>query len=138
MDGRLIDDYRVWRRDQASNAVDTLSRKTIRDEMYLLQSFLRYLESIEVVQSGLADTVVVPDLRNGDGVRDVEADPDHVSGILTYLETYRYASRDHVVWLLHCRTGRRPGAIQSLDIQDVHLGGSPTWRSATVRSGESG
>ncbi|EMA39167.1 tyrosine-type recombinase/integrase [Halobiforma nitratireducens] len=124
-DGRLVDDYRVWRRDHASDAVDTLGAKTMRDEMYLFRSFLRYLESIEAVRPGLADRVVVPELGDRDGVRDVEIAPEQVAAILEYLNTHRYADREHVVWLLHCRTGRRPGAIQSLDVPDVHLEAEP-------------
>jgi integrase len=125
VDGRLVDDYRVWRRDEAPDAVESLNVKTMRDEMYLFQAFLRYLESIEAVQPDLGENVVIPELGEGDGVRDVELEPKRVAEILEYLGKYRYASRDHVVWLLHCRTGRRPGAIHSLDVGDVHLGDDP-------------
>ncbi|NUB91081.1 site-specific integrase [Haloterrigena sp. SYSU A121-1] len=125
LDGRLVDDYRVWRRDDATDVVESLSAKTMQDEMNLFRAFLRYLESIEAVKPGMAENVIVPELGEGDGVRDVELAPERVAAILEYLRTYRYASRDHVVWLLHCRTGRRPGAIHSLDADDVYLGDDP-------------
>ncbi|AGB36911.1 tyrosine-type recombinase/integrase [Natronococcus occultus] len=125
IDGRFVDEYRVWRRDEATDAVESLGVKTMRDEMYLLQSFLRYLEAINAVRPGVTETVLIPDLGPDTGVRDIELAPEQVTEILDYLGTYRYASREHVVWLLHCRTGRRPGAIHSLDVADVHLGDAP-------------
>ncbi|MDG5760153.1 phage integrase SAM-like domain-containing protein [Natronococcus sp. A-GB1] len=125
LDGRLVDTYRVWRRDEATDTIASLSPKTMRDEMYLFRAFLRYLERIEAVRPGLADTVVIPRLGETDGVRSTELAPERVATIITYLETYRYASRDHVIWLLHCRTGRRPGAIHSLDVTDVHCDEAP-------------
>lgn len=124
LDGRLVDAYRTWRRDESAPG-RTLGSATMRDDMYLFRAFLRYCESIEAVRPGLAEHVVIPPLREGDGVRDVELGPDRVAAILAYLEKFAYASRDHVVWLLHCRTGRRPGAIHSLDVGDVHGGDDP-------------
>ncbi|WP_226005937.1 tyrosine-type recombinase/integrase [Natrinema salinisoli] len=124
LDGRFVDDYRVWRRDDAT-AGDALSAKTMRDEMLLFRAFLWYLESIEAVRPGLGENVLIPELGTDDGVRDVELEPDRVAEILDYLETYQYASCEHVVWLLHCRTGRRSGAIHSLDVTDVHIGEDP-------------
>ena len=36
--GRLVDDYRVWRRDEATERVESLGVKTMRDEMYLFKA----------------------------------------------------------------------------------------------------
>lgn len=120
LDGRTIDDYRVWRREESTEKVDSLGSKTMRDEMYLFRAFLSYLESIEGVYSGLSDKVTIPELSDREGVRDVELPPERVQQILDYLETYKYGHREHVVWLLHCRTGRRPGDIHSLDVDDFN------------------
>lgn len=121
LDGRDVDGFRLWRREDSSDQVDRLSPKTMRDEMYLLQNFLLYLESIEAVQPGLGMKVEIPEVPDGEGVRDSEIPPERAAEILDYLDRYEYASREHVVWLLHCHTGRRPGGIHALDLQDVHL-----------------
>lgn len=121
LDGRDVDGYRLWRRENSSDQVDSLSPKTMRDEMYLFQNFLLYLESIEAVKPGLSAKVQIPELHEGDGVRDAELDHNRVAEILRYLRRYEYATRVHVVWLLHCHTGRRSGGIHGLDLQDVHL-----------------
>jgi integrase len=79
-----------------------------------------YLESIEAVEDKLSNKVAVPEVSADDEVRDIELEPERANRILDYLEKYHYASREHVVWLLHCETGRRPGGIHSLDLDDYH------------------
>lgn len=134
--GRDIDGYRMWRREESSDKVDTLSNKTMQDEMYLFRKFLKYLESIEAVKPDLSQKVDIPELSNGDGVRDLELPPERARNILEHLRRYEYASREHVVWLLHCHTGRRPGGLYSLDLQDVNLQTSDPYFEFQHREGE--
>lgn len=122
IDGRSIDDFRIWRREESSDEVDALAPKTMSDDMYLFKSFLNYLESIEAIRPGLSEFVEIPTLEHGDGVRDIELPPERVQTILDHLKKFKYGHREHVVWLLHCQTGRRPGAIHSLDVDDLHTG----------------
>lgn len=121
LDGRILDDYIYWLRNESSDEVKELAPKTMRDELYLLRDCISYLEEIEAVEPGLSDTISIPDLNSNEGVRDVELDAERVSEILEYLRKYRYASIDHVIFLLLARTGRRTGCIHSLDLKDVHL-----------------
>lgn len=120
LNGRQVDSYRMWRRDESTDAVDSLGRKTLRDDMYLFRSFLKYMESIEAVKSGLSESVEIPELESGDGVRNLELPRERAVEILEYLRKYEYASQEHVVWLIHCHTGRRPGGLHSLDLEDFH------------------
>lgn len=117
---RHVDEYKLWRKYESSDQVDQLAQKTMRDEMFLFRAFLRYLKSIIAVKSGLADAVQIPPLEDDDGVRDYDLETETVEEILEYLEKYAYASTEHVVWILCCRTGRRPGGLYSLDTDDVH------------------
>ncbi|SNR43126.1 tyrosine-type recombinase/integrase [Halorubrum vacuolatum] len=121
LDGRLINDIATWRRYESCERVSELSNKTMRDEMYRLRSWLSYLEDIEAVKPGLSDSVPVPELSAGDGVRDVDLDPERVRLTLSYLEKYEYATLAHVVWVLGVRTGRRTGCLVALDVDDAHL-----------------
>jgi integrase len=118
---RHVDEYKLWRKSESSDYVDELAPKTMQDEMFLFRAFLIYLESIVAVKSGLADAVQIPSLDDGDGVRDYDLENETVEEILEYLEKYAYASKAHVVWILCCRTGRRPGGLYSLDVDDVYL-----------------
>lgn len=130
---RRIDDYRLWRKYESCDSTDELAPKTMRDEMFLLRDYLRYLESIDAVKSGLADAVQIPSLDDGDGVRDYDLENETVEEILEYLEKYAYASTEHVVWILCCRTGRRPGGLYSLDVDDVYLDGEEPYISFNHR-----
>lgn len=118
--GREVDGFYTWRREHSTDQTRSLGQKTMRDDMYLFRSFLAYLENIEAVQSGLHEKVEIPQLARDDGVRDVELPAERASRILDYLRRYEYASREHVVWVLQCRTGRRLGGIHSLDREDFH------------------
>lgn len=40
-DGRVLHDFKIWRRDEAHDGEGSLSNKTMRDEMYLFRKFLR-------------------------------------------------------------------------------------------------
>lgn len=120
LSGREVDGFRTWRRENSTNDAESLGRKTMRDDMYVFRSFLRYLENIEAVPADLSTKVEIPELQGNDGVRNVELPPERVSQILEYLRQYKYASREHVVWVLQCRTGRRLGGLHSLDREDFH------------------
>lgn len=120
LDGRTLDDYEIWLRNESSDVVDELSPKTMCDELYLLRECISYLEDIEAVKPDLSKSISIPDLSDGDGVRDVDLDPERLQDILDHLEKFHYATLDHVVFLLLARTGRRTGGIHSLDVDHVH------------------
>lgn len=121
LDGRTIDAYRRWRKTESADQSDPLAAKTMRDEMYLLQDFVNFLEDIEAAPRGLKHKIDIPTLKDGEGVRNIEFDADRLETILEYLEKYEYATLEHVVWVFYSHTGRRPGALHSLDIVDLHL-----------------
>ncbi|AGB31705.1 integrase protein [Natrinema pellirubrum DSM 15624] len=120
-DGRVIHDFKIWRRDKAHDGEGSLSNKTMRDEMYLFRKFLRFLESIDAVTPRLYAKIEIPTLDPGEGERDIEFASDELNSILTHLEKYEYATREHAVWVLFAATGRRPSGLRALDLKDVHL-----------------
>jgi len=123
LDGRLIDDIVHWRRYESSDQVDELCTKTMRDEMYRLRDWIRYLEKIDAVKAGVSESVPIPELSDGDGVRDTDLDPSRAESILQYLEKYEYATLTHAIWVIAIRTGRRTGCMRALDCDDAHLEG---------------
>lgn len=120
-DGRVLHDFKIWRRDEAHDGEGSLSNKTMRDEMYLFRKFLRFLGSIDAVTPRLYTKIEIPTLDPGEGERDIEFDSDELNAILTHLEKYEYATREHAVWVLFAATGRRPSGVRALDCKDVHL-----------------
>jgi len=122
--GREIVGYSEWRKHESSDKVDKLSKKTMRDELYLLADFLRFVEKIDGVKQGTAEKVDPPTLETGEGVRDVELEIDYIKDVTHYLSKYHYGSREHVVIKIIEETGRRLGCIHSLDLSDAHLSGS--------------
>ena len=120
-DGRTLNEYRRWRRTESADQSDPLAPKTMRDELYLLQDLLSFLEDIEAVQDGLSGKVDIPKLDADEGVRNINLDSERVETILEYLNKYHYASRVHVTWLFFAQVGRRPGGLYALDIEDIHL-----------------
>lgn len=121
LDGRTIDAYRRWRRHESSDDVSQLSSKTLRDVMYLIRNFVRYLESIDAARSGLTDGIQIPDLNKDDGVRETDLAAERVTEIREHLRQFEYASLEHVVWELFAETGRRSGGLLALDVGDVRL-----------------
>jgi len=119
--GRQIVDYSNWRKNKSSDKVDSLAKKTMRDELYLLANFLKFVEKIEGVKKGTAEKVDPPTLKSGEGVRNVELEIEYLGHITSYLAKYHYSSREHVVIKIFEETGRRLGGVHSLDLCDAHL-----------------
>jgi integrase len=94
------------------------------------------LEEIEAVPGGLSDKIRIPELKRGDGVRNIKIDSGRVDEILGHLERYEYASRTHVVWVFHVHTGRRPGALYALDLDDLNLDREDPYLELCHRPGE--
>lgn len=111
--GRKLHDYRLWRRNDGNLA--PASEKT---QMDTVRVFVKWLESVDAVDSDLHTKVRSPTLRDGENIRNVMLDSDHAKEVLEYLEKYEYASRPHVVLTLMWHTMMRVGAVHALDVED--------------------
>lgn len=98
------------------NRADDLAQSSLQTQMSALRTFISFCESIDAVEPGLSEKVLVPP-RPGN-TRDEKLSPERVDTILTYLEKYHYASRNHALFLTLWHTGMRMGAVQSLDVGD--------------------
>lgn len=113
LDGKNLHEYRLWRRDDGD-----LNSVSLHTQLSTLRVFLKFCESIEVVEDGLYDKLVIPSLTDGEDQRDTILPPDQAENTLNYLRKYEYASADHVMMVLLWRTGMRIGALRSLDVSD--------------------
>lgn len=134
--GRVLHDFKIWRRDEAHDKDGSLSNKTMRDEMYLLRKFLRFLESIDAVTPDLHKKIEIPSLDPGDGKRDIDFPAKRIEAILDHLKKYEYATREHAVWILFAATGRRPSDLRALDCGDIHLDEENPYIEFRHRDGE--
>lgn len=121
LNGRLLHEFRIWRREDATEKVDSLSKKSEKTQQDVIRAFIRFCESIDAVEPRLHEKVQSPSLNRGEAVRDAMVDPDTARQISRWLATFDYASLIHVIWTLLSETGARIGAIRALDIQDCNL-----------------
>jgi len=112
LSGRDILRYKNWRKD----GLKTVSLKTQLSE---LRTFLRWCVSIDAVNYSIPEKIQVPTLDNGENVRETLMTEDEATDILSFLDTYEYATVDHVMILLLWQMGARVSGIYSLDVDDV-------------------
>lgn len=123
--GRLLHQYRIWRRDDATVKVDTLSKKSEKSQQDIIRTFIEYCESIDAVRPRLHEQVRSPTIPRDEAAREVYLDSERATDILDWLRKYEYASVEHVVWILFTDHGPRTGALHSTDIDDYHPNGDP-------------
>lgn len=111
--GRNLHEYRIWRKQSGD-----LTRATLQTQLSTLRVFMRFCESIDAVQEGLHDKIILP---SRDGARRTEmVGTETATQILDWLSKFHYASRDHALFTLLWRTGFRAGAAHSLDVDDYN------------------
>lgn len=125
--GRLLHQYRIWRREEATVKVDTLSKKSEKSQQDIIRTFIEYCESIDAVRPGLHEQVRSPTIPRDEAARDDCLETDRANEILSWLRKYEFASIDHVVWELLTDHGPRTGAIHSLDVEDYHPNEEPPY-----------
>jgi len=113
LNGRLLYEYREWRRDDGD-----LNVVSLHTQLSTLRVFLKWLTTIEAAPDELPDKVVVPQLDGADR-RLTSLSAARTDEILTYLSRYEYASFDHVLIRLLWRTGMRVGGAHALDVEDI-------------------
>lgn len=91
-------------------------KTTLRNYMTAVRQFLLKLEDWDAAPPGIAEKVHRPALEKGERRREEELRPERARKIVQHLDKYRYASRDHVIFLIFWRTGIRSGSLHSLDL----------------------
>jgi site-specific recombinase XerD len=112
--GRDLHKYRVWRSED-------IEPVTLQSNLATVRVFLGFAESIEAVEDGLREKVVMPNIDREDETKNEMLETDRAEAILDYLERYQYAGRDHIIVALFWHTGIRLGTLRALDVNDVDL-----------------
>lgn len=117
LSGRSLMEFKHWRRENGD-----LKPVTLNGQLSTVRVFLRFCESIDAVDSGLAEQVELPDLDADEEVNDRRIEAERASEILNYLGRFRYASREHALFALAWETGLRLGSLRALDVADYRSG----------------
>ncbi|GGN08118.1 tyrosine-type recombinase/integrase [Halarchaeum nitratireducens] len=109
---------KAYESERISDGLDVSTRK---NEWGTLQRFLEYCEDLDAVASDVPDALDVPSPTKEERINTEKLPIERAETILENLKRYRYATREHVTFLLFWRTTMRLGALHSLDVQDVYL-----------------
>ena len=109
--GRELHRYRSWR----SKDIKTV---TLVNELRTLRVFLEFCASIDGVEEGLREKVLIPSVSDGEEAKDEHIDPERAEEILDYLNRFEYANRSHVIAAVLWHTGIRLGTLRALDVDD--------------------
>lgn len=111
LSARDINDFRQHRLDEVEPI-------TLKGQLQTLRKYLEFAASIDAVEDGLRERVLLPVVDPEDEVSDAILETDRARAVLDHLERFNYASRDHVLFALMWHTGLRLGSIRALDIDD--------------------
>lgn len=112
--GSHLMEFRDWRRETAESW-KVITEKT---QMKTLRQFLEYCEKPEWVSENLSKKVQVPKINPEDESRDTMVRQHEVDALLDHFQKFKYASFEHVVWLILGRTGCRTCGLLALDKTD--------------------
>jgi site-specific recombinase XerD len=113
--GRDLHLYRSWRtRDVAV--------MTLKNELRTLRAFLEFAASIDAVEPGLREQVLIPETSDAEESKDIHIEVERAERILDYLNRFKYASREHVLFAIFWHTGIRLGTLRALDLDDFDTG----------------
>jgi len=113
IDGFLISQWKIKRTEE-----DNVSPATIHNNTKHIRVFIRWLEASEMVDSGLADKIQIPNVNEEQLRSDDTVNPDTYESIISHLELYEYATRLHVITKFLWHTGCRISGLIALDLKD--------------------
>ncbi|MFW5905641.1 MAG: tyrosine-type recombinase/integrase [archaeon] len=116
--GRHLHEFRVWRKNGESERYGEVNNVTLYGVLQTLRVFLEFAASIDAVEPGMRERVLLPEIDPEEERRDELLEEDRAEDIVSYLSRYRYASREHVIMAILWHTGMRLGSLRSLDVDD--------------------
>ena len=113
LSARDIHRYRLHREEEAD-----LNKITLRTQLSTIRVFIQFLESIDGVEQGLHEKMLIPSTNSDEESREEMLDSKSAEAMLNYLDRYEYASKSHALLTVLWTTGCRMGGAHSLDVGD--------------------
>jgi len=110
---RSLHEYRLWRKEDGD-----LKTITLKGQLSTLRVFVKFLASIDGVEQGLHDKMLIPSVEDEEAVSNSILEAERAEQVLDYLGKYEYASKRHALLTVLWHTGCRMGAAHSLDVSD--------------------
>lgn len=115
LSGFHLEQYKNWRLNETECNLVTLEQS-----FHTLRVFLRWCEKTEVIDEGLSDKVLIPNVSSQDKARDVAISHDRAMEIIDYLCRFQWASNEHIAFHLLYHCGMRRSGLHALDVEDWH------------------
>lgn len=112
INGYVIESWKQQRRSENIKLV------TLHNNVKHLRVFIRWCESVDLVERGLPDRITIPQLSDEEARSDDVLRLDHAEDVLRYLTTYEYGSRNHALFQTLWHTGCRISGALALDKDD--------------------
>ncbi|NHN48404.1 site-specific integrase [Halostella sp. JP-L12] len=113
LDGFHIHDFKIHRRENGG-----VNEVTLYNNLCALRVFIRWMQSMDLVEVGLAENMILP--NPDDDARNTKIEADTAEAILEYLEKFEYATLRHSLFALLWDTGFRLGTIRAIDLRDYY------------------
>ncbi|MDF9744520.1 tyrosine-type recombinase/integrase [Natrinema salsiterrestre] len=127
MSGREAEHFKNWRVNN-----DGINAVTLEQHLRTFRLFIRWCESNDAVESGVADKIIIPQLSDEEKARDVHIEAEQAEEIIDYLSQFEYASMRHIIFHILWHTGMRRSSLHSLDVEDWY----PDSGTLTVKNRE--
>ncbi|WP_284013189.1 tyrosine-type recombinase/integrase [Halobaculum litoreum] len=113
VDGRDIKAYRDHR-------APALNNTSMKNELRTVRQFMSYGVALEAVEPALVEkfSAHIPSLTKGEASSDLMLGRERAHAILDHLDRFRYATRDHALFITMWDTGARISGLQALDLDD--------------------
>jgi site-specific recombinase XerD len=113
--GRKAEQFKNWRVAECD-----VNSVTLEQHLRTFRVFVRWCESVDAVEEGVADKILVPRVSQGEKVREEYIDKETAEEIIDYLCRFEWATVSHLIFHILWHTGMRRGALHSLDLSDWH------------------
>lgn len=115
LSSRDLEGFKQWRKRD-----DKVGLATLHGQLANIRVFIRWCGTIEIVDSGLADEIDMPELDDSDIVSYTRLDPEAADRIIEYHYQYEYVTREFAEFAVMWTVLVRLGGLRSLDLDNYH------------------
>lgn len=105
--------FKNWRMENYD-----INSVTLQFHTQTLRVFIRWCESVGVVDNEVSEKIIVPTVSKSEKSRDVHISHERAAQIIDHLCRYKWASTAHLVFHILYHTGIRRSSLYSLDVED--------------------